>query len=104
MRDALLRREAIDKAVIGAYAPETCPRTPAEKGLVDFFRFLTGIEDSHRSQRLKDLVSVSAEQIDAVLNRLANDTGPVYPVIITGKTEAEKAASHLGAELTILPA
>ena len=101
--DSILRKEAIDKAVIGAYAPETSPRTPAEKGFIDFLRFLTGIEDSHRSRRLKDLVSVSADQIDAVLKRLANETGPAYPVIIAGKAEAEKAASRLGVELKILP-
>ena len=103
VREAVLRKEAIDKAVIGAYAPETSPRTPAEKGLIDFLRFLVGIEDSHRSQRLKDLVAVSAEQVDAVLKRLANETGPTYPVIIAGKTEAEKAAARLGAELRHLP-
>ena len=103
VRDTILRDEAIDKAVIGAYAPETCPRTPAEKGLVDFLRFLIGIEDSHRSARLKELVAVTADQIDTVLKRLANDTEPAYPVIIAGKAEAEKAASRLGTEPGILP-
>ena len=103
LRETLLRKEAVDTAVIGAYAPEACPRTPAEKGLLDFFRFLTGIEDCHRSRRLKDLVTVSADQIDAVLKRLAGETGPVYPVIIAGKAEAEKAAAQLGAELRTLP-
>ena len=103
LREAILRKEAIDTAVIGAYAPETCPRTPAEKGLIDFLRFLTGIEDIHRSRRLKDLVAVSAEQIDAVLKRLAGETGPTYPVIIMGKADAEKTASRLGAELRMLP-
>ena len=104
LRESILRSESIDKAVIGAYAPETCPRTPAEKGFVDFLRFLTCIEDSHRSRRLKDLVAVSAEQIGAVLERLAGDSGPSYPVIITEKADAEKAAASLGVEPRMLPA
>ena len=102
-RDAILRKDDIEKALIGAYAPETSPRTPSEKGFIDFIRFITGIEDSHRSQRLKNLVAVSPDQIDAVLTRLAKEDGPVYPVIIAGKTEAEKAAAAFNAKIRVLP-
>jgi Zn-dependent M16 (insulinase) family peptidase len=110
-RKAILRKSALDKAVIGAYAPETCPKTPAEKGITDFLRFLTGIEDSHRSRRLKDLVAVSEEQIAGVLERLSHEAGgdstennaKNNAVIITGKAQAEKAALRLGTKTCDLP-
>ena len=97
--------ESLDKAVIGAYAKETRPRTPAEKGMADFFRFLYGIEDRHRAQRLKSLIDVSEDQINAVFKRLASETGmgKGSPVIIAGTAEAEKAAAKLGVELRELP-
>ena len=96
-------REDVDKAVIGTYARETHPHTPAEKGLADFFRFLSGIEDSHRSERLKGIIALSVDEIDAVPKRLAAETGFSHPVIITGNSEAEKAASQLGVEIRNLP-
>ncbi|MCL2381550.1 MAG: insulinase family protein [Treponema sp.] len=95
--------EALEKAVIGAYARETRPRSPAEKSLVDFFRFLYGIEDGHRLRRLKDLVAVSEDQADAVLKRLAAGADNSRPVIIAGKAEAEKAAAKLGVQAHELP-
>ncbi|MCL2601181.1 MAG: insulinase family protein [Treponema sp.] len=101
--------ETLTKAVIGAYARETRPRSPAEKSLGDFFRFLYGIEDNHRLRRLKDLVAVSEEQIGAVLQRLAGEinqppeTSRTCPVIIAGIAEAEKAAARLGVPLYQLP-
>jgi len=98
-----LSKDALDKAVIGAYARETRPRTPSEKGLTDFFRFLYGIEDNHRLQGIKDLVGVTEEQIGAVLKRLASETHDTHPVIIAGKAEAEKAAVKLGVEVRNLP-
>jgi hypothetical protein len=80
-----------------------------EKGLADFLRFLSGIEDKHRSRRLKGIIAVNEEQLDAAQKRLANEIfassgiAHTHPVIIAGKTEAEKAAAHLGVELKTLP-
>jgi Zn-dependent M16 (insulinase) family peptidase len=104
--EGMISKDSLDKAVIGTYARENRPRTPAEKGLADFLRFLSGIEDNHRARRIKDLIAVSGEQIDAVLKRLANEisaAGRACPVIITGQAEAEKAAAQLGAEVCELP-
>jgi hypothetical protein len=76
---------------------------------VDFLRFLYGIEDWHRSRRLKDIVAVSALELNKVLKRLASElNGGSYPaetrpVIIARKAEAENAAAKLGAEIFELP-
>jgi Zn-dependent M16 (insulinase) family peptidase len=113
--DESARKDSVDKAVIGVYAHETHPLTPAEKGQVDFRRFLNGIENSHRSRRRKDIIAVTVEQVDAAMKRLANEicaanevsatneTGNTYPVIIAGKADAEKAAAHLGVKVWNLP-
>ena len=96
-------RQNVDKAVIGTYARETYPHTPAEKGLADFLRFLSGMEDRHRSERLKGIIALSEGEIEAVPKRLAAETGFAHPVIIAGKADAEKAASKLGVEIRNLP-
>ena len=106
---------SLEKAIIGTYARETRPRTPVEKGVGDFLRFLCGIEDEHRRQRLRGIIDVTEEQLDEAKVRLANEIGAlsepqvkssagnINPVIITGKAEAEKAAAHLGVEVRTLP-
>ncbi|MDR1127675.1 MAG: hypothetical protein LBL20_00040 [Treponema sp.] len=109
--DAARLKDELDKAVIGCYARETRPRTPADKGLTDFFRFLYGITDSHRAARLKSLISVSAGDIGAAVKRLADCTGqrvfangaPLHPVIVAGKSVAESAAAKLGVKVIELP-
>ena len=90
------------KSIIGCYAKEVCPRTNAEKGLIDFYRFLYGIEDDYRARRLKKLINLSTNDIADAFASLASRT-PTEPVIITGLKSAEQAAKALGAEVTVLP-
>jgi Zn-dependent M16 (insulinase) family peptidase len=94
--------DEVEKAVIGCYGRETRPRTPAEKGMVDFFRFLYGIEDLHRKRRLERLVAVTGDQVSAALKRLGSQS-PVTPVIVAGPAIAEQAAAKLGTEPKTLP-
>ena len=98
-----LDKAALTKAVIGTYSRETRPRSPAEKGIVDFFRFLYGIEDNHRRKRLKGIIDLTEEQIVAARKRLAAETGCNNAVIITGSSEAEKIAARLGVKVWNLP-
>jgi Zn-dependent M16 (insulinase) family peptidase len=104
--------DELEKAIIGTYSKETRPRTSAEKSVSDFLRFLYGIGDHHRSERLKSLVAVSGNDIDAALKRLAASLGGStakgdspfpHPVIIAGRPAAEKAAAQLGTGVTELP-
>jgi Zn-dependent M16 (insulinase) family peptidase len=106
--EKILREQAefsgdeVEKAVIGCYAQETRPRTPAEKGMADFSRFLYGIEDAYRARKLERLIQVQSDQIAAALGRLAAQTVST-PVIVAGAAIAEKAAARLGTELKTLP-
>jgi Zn-dependent M16 (insulinase) family peptidase len=104
-----LEGDALDKAIIGAYANETQPQPPAAKSAIDFLRFRRGIEDSYRSRFLSSLIAVSGRDISAVLNRLAASlsegagAAPSHPVIIAGPGEAKKAARAFGVEAVKLP-
>ncbi|MDR0302771.1 MAG: insulinase family protein [Treponema sp.] len=90
------------KNIIGCYAKETRPRTNAENGLIDFYRFLYGIEDSYRKRKLERLVSTSTADIAAAFSALGSRevTGSV---IIAGLKAAEQAAKAFGTEVQLLP-
>jgi Zn-dependent M16 (insulinase) family peptidase len=94
--------DSLVKSIIGCYAKETTPRTSAEKGTVDFVRFLCGIEDDCRKRRRERLVSVTAEDINNAYKGLISKelSGKV---IISGLKNAELAAKSLGVELKMLP-
>jgi Zn-dependent M16 (insulinase) family peptidase len=102
-----LSDENIEKLVIGTYSKEKRPRTSAEKSVVDFNRFLTGIGDKHRSKRLASIINAQAKAVCGEAVRLAkaaaNREGPGYPVIIAGPEAAEKAAKKFGVEALRLP-
>jgi Zn-dependent M16 (insulinase) family peptidase len=94
--------DSLVKTIIGCYARETRPRTSAEKGITDFFRFLYGIGDEYRARKLARLISANASDIAAALGSLAAQKA-ANPVIITGTKGAEQAAKALGIEPQPLP-
>jgi Zn-dependent M16 (insulinase) family peptidase len=89
------------KSIIGCYARETRPRTGAENGLVDFYRFLYGIEDSYRKRKIERLVSVYISDIASVYESLGARTA-TGRVVIAGEKTAEQAAKTLGTEVQYL--
>jgi Zn-dependent M16 (insulinase) family peptidase len=93
----------LDKAVIGSYSKETRPSAPADKTFADFLRFFYGIEERHRSSKLKSIIGITPQEIAAALERLASSDGSGYTAIIAGRQEAEKAAAALGVEPKELP-
>ena len=89
------------KSIIGCYSKETRPQTAAEKGLVDFYRFLYGIDESYQKRKLERLISVSTADIETAFNSLGSRvTSP--PVIIAGVKKAEEAAKTLGTDVQML--
>jgi Zn-dependent M16 (insulinase) family peptidase len=93
------------KNIIGCYSRETRPRSPSDKGITDFLRYISRIEDDYRRRRLERLISVSAGDIAAALKVLASQCGqaPTNRVIITGIKDAEQAAKAMGTEVQTLP-
>jgi Zn-dependent M16 (insulinase) family peptidase len=90
------------KSIIGCYARETRPRTSAENGFVDFYRFLYKVEDSYRKRKLERLISISPADIESAFDSLRSRTVS-GKVIIAGEKAAEQAAKALGTEVQILP-
>jgi Zn-dependent M16 (insulinase) family peptidase len=90
------------KSIIGCYAKETRPRTGAENGLVDFYRFLYGIEDDYRKRKLQRLVSISTADIADAFASLGSRAA-TGTVIIAGVKTAKEAAKALGTDVHILP-
>lgn len=94
----------LDKTVIGAYSKETRPRSPSDKGMADFMRFLYGIEDSARARKLAAIVRMDAAALAETAGRLLESAGEGTAVVLGGPSEAEKAASKLGVAARDLPA
>ncbi|MCL2765580.1 MAG: insulinase family protein [Treponema sp.] len=92
----------LEKSIIGCYSKVTRPRTAAEDGLVDFYRFLYGVEDSYRRNKLERLISVTQENVAAAFAALGSKKQS-YPVIIAGEKMAQEAAKALCTDVKILP-
>jgi Zn-dependent M16 (insulinase) family peptidase len=99
--------DSMEKTIIGVYANETRPQTPKEKGAVDFFRFLCGVEDAQRSRSRNYLLDMTAGDLAAAANRIAEqiDSGVNRAsCVIEGKGGgAEKTAAALGVAARTLP-
>jgi len=92
----------LEKSIIGCYSKETRPRTSAEDGLVDFYRFLYCIDDNYRKNKMERLVSVSKENVTSAFSALGSKQKS-GPVIIAGIKTAQEAAKALGVEVQMLP-
>jgi Zn-dependent M16 (insulinase) family peptidase len=75
----------------------------AENGLVDFYRFLYGVEDIYRKNKLKRLISVTGADIAAAFASLGSRPLTGGPIVIAGIKKAEEAAKALGTEVQLLP-
>ena len=94
--------EALEKAIVGAYAREIRPRSPSDRGFSDFLRFLYGLNDEQRLRTLTWLVGLQEDEVIEARRRLASQQ-QASTVIIAGSGIAEKAARDLGVELKTLP-
>ena len=97
--------EGLSKVIIGAYSREVRPYSPVEKGFSEFIRQLYGIKDIHRINRLKNMIALGSEDLNAVARRLLDDIerGESSPVIIAGKKTAESAAKKYNVDVKELP-
>jgi Zn-dependent M16 (insulinase) family peptidase len=95
--------DELEKAIIGTYSKEVRPRSPSEKGLSDFMRYLYGIEPLARRNKLESIVDMTAESVANAAGRLYEAKREGYIAVLAGKTEAGKAAAALGAPVRNLP-
>ena len=107
---AVLKSQAADplsendlvKTIIGCYAKDTRPRTPAEKSVGDFLRFLSRIDDGYRKRKLERLVNIHADDVSHALVNIAPQE-PFGKTVITGMKDAEQVAKTMGVQVQELP-
>jgi Zn-dependent M16 (insulinase) family peptidase len=97
--------DALEKMIIGCYSSEIRPRTPSEKSVNDFLRFLSRIDDGCRRRKLERLINISEDDISAALGGIVSQLASQKPsqVVIAGMNSAEQAAKALGVEVQMLP-
>jgi len=95
--------KALEKAVIGAFAKESRPRTNPEKGFADFLRYLTGIEDWMRKQKLETIQSMNRSGLRQACEALVASLEQGRYVVIAGNGQAALSAEKLKVPLQDLP-
>jgi Zn-dependent M16 (insulinase) family peptidase len=75
--------DEIEEAAIGSIGRELRPMMPEERGLVDFRRFLYGIEDSMRQTKRDSMLSARAKDIAAAAGSLAASYRLAQSVLIS---------------------
>ncbi|MDR1868087.1 MAG: insulinase family protein [Treponema sp.] len=97
-----LEEEILEKAIIGTFSNETTPRVNPDKGFVDFLRFLSGIDDKHRLNRLIALLDLNVQDITQAARRVHAQNLNNYAVIIAGPALAHESARQLGVPVELL--
>lgn len=100
---ALPEDEELEKAVIGAFAKETRPRTNPDKGFADFLRFLTGIEDWMRQKKLEYIINMDKNLLATATEALATALETAHYAVVSGNGQAQSCAEKLGVSVTDLP-
>ncbi|MDR2397590.1 MAG: insulinase family protein [Spirochaetaceae bacterium] len=102
----LFKGEFLEKAVIGTYGKKIQPRVSAEKGFLDFFRYLYGIPPDHPSRSIAQVLEVSPQEIVQAARRLVPSgasSSRAVPLILSGTKTAETAAARLGVPVQSVP-
>jgi Zn-dependent M16 (insulinase) family peptidase len=101
----VLDRDTVEKMIIGAYAKIKQPKTGAEKGLSDLFRFFSNVDDELREKNVGRVLDTKAEDLAAAAQDAARrfHTAANAAAVIAGEREAAQAADALGVVLTRLP-
>ena len=67
---SVLNAEILERAVTGCYSKLVQPRSPAGRGFTGFIRSLYGITNELQEQRIRDLLTVSADDVYTAANRI----------------------------------
>lgn len=95
--------EDLEKAVIGAFAKETRPRTNPEKGFVDFLRFMTGVDDGMRKHKLEKIVVMDRELLRQAGEALVASLEEARYSVVAGNGQASACGEALQVPVQNLP-
>ena len=93
----------LEKAIIGAFAKESRPRTNPEKGFADFLRYITGIEDWMRKKKLDTIVSMDKKQLQRAGEALVASLESAAYAVLAGNGQAAPSAEKLQVPIKDLP-
>jgi Zn-dependent M16 (insulinase) family peptidase len=99
----VLDHDTLEKMIIGAYARIKQPKTGAENGVADLFRFFSNIDDELRAKNLGRVLDTKAEDLAAAARAAEKRFPAGAAAVITGEREAAQIADSLGVPLTRLP-
>ncbi|GMO47166.1 MAG: insulinase family protein [Termitinemataceae bacterium] len=98
-----LDEDTMDNTIIGTYAKIKRLTTPAQKGLMDFTRFLSNIYDDDRKQNLENVLSVSAQDVKDAAARISKGCAESFNVGIGSKSQLQGASKEAGIKIKALP-
>jgi Zn-dependent M16 (insulinase) family peptidase len=95
--------EVLTKMIIGAFSKTLQPKANPDKGLTDFFRFLTNIYDAHRENLAARILTTTDTDIKNAADYLLRETKKINNVIIANPETAKKAGRKFNVEVKALP-
>jgi Zn-dependent M16 (insulinase) family peptidase len=99
----VLDRDTVEKMIIGTYSKIKQPKTSAEKGIADLFRFFSNVDDDLREKNLERVLDTTAEDLAAAAADAARRFPSGAAAVIAGEREADQTADALGVAVTRLP-
>ncbi len=69
-KETMFTQDELEKAITGTYSRWTQPRTPQTKGYVAFMRKLYGLSDQDKVNVVRNILTVTPEQLKAAFDRL----------------------------------
>jgi len=82
-----LDEPTLERLITGCYSKEVQPRSPSARGFVGFIRQLYGITDEEREQKMRTLLSATANDIQKAAKRLLENSKQVEKSVVCGKKE-----------------
>jgi Zn-dependent M16 (insulinase) family peptidase len=98
-----LDHDTLEKMIIGTYSKIKQPKTSAEKGIADLFRFFSNVDDGLRARNLERVLDTEAGDLAAAAREAGKRFSGGAAVIIAGEKAARKAAESLSVAVTRLP-
>jgi len=106
IRDNKIKKDQIEKAIIGTVAKSEKPFTPGKRGYLGFKRKLYGITDEMRQKNRDIILSADSETLSEVANKLLENWDETSQVVISNKSsilKESKCMKELKDSMQILP-
>ncbi|MBO4320312.1 MAG: hypothetical protein J5857_07565, partial [Treponema sp.] len=73
LNDCDYDEDTVEKAIIGCYSDEVCPKTPAGRGTIGFLREISGISERDKDRRVKWLLELNSKDLRKAARRYSKN-------------------------------